>query len=84
MGIIYIPMTRGFIYLAAVLDWFIRRVVAWRVSITLEAVFVFRQHRRRLRATVRPRSSILIRVARPSCLPETAFAHAERTLVLSV
>ena len=32
-------MARGFIYLAAVLDWFTRRVLAWRVSITLEAGF---------------------------------------------
>ena len=32
-------MARGFIYLAAVLDWFTRRVLAWRVSITLEAEF---------------------------------------------
>ena len=34
-----IPMARGFIYLAAVVDWFTRRVLAWRVSITLEADF---------------------------------------------
>jgi putative transposase len=39
MDITYIPMARGFIYLAAVLDWFTRRVLAWRVSITLEAGF---------------------------------------------
>ncbi len=39
MDITYIPMTRGFIYLAAVLDWFTRRVLSWRVSITLEADF---------------------------------------------
>jgi putative transposase len=32
-----LPMARGFIYPAAVLDWFTRRVLAWRVSITLEA-----------------------------------------------
>ena len=32
-------MARGFVYLAAVLDWFTRRVLAWRVSITLEADF---------------------------------------------
>lgn len=37
--ITYIPMARGFIYLVAVLDWFTRRVLAWRVSITLEADF---------------------------------------------
>ena len=39
MDITYIPMARGFIYLAAVVDWFTRRVPAWRVSITLEADF---------------------------------------------
>jgi putative transposase len=32
-------MARGFIYRAAVPDWFTRRVLAWRVSITLEADF---------------------------------------------
>ncbi len=39
MDITYIPMARGFIYLAAVLDRFTRRVLAWRVSTTLEADF---------------------------------------------
>ena len=39
MDITCIPMARGFIYLVAVLDWFTRRVLAWRVSITLEAEF---------------------------------------------
>src|SRR5213082_3356138 len=37
--ITYIPMARGFVYLAVVLDWFSRRVLAWRVSITMEAAF---------------------------------------------
>ena len=37
--ITYIPMARGFVYLAAVLDWFSRRVLSWRVSITMEADF---------------------------------------------
>jgi putative transposase len=39
MDITYIPMARGFVYLAIVLDWFSRRVLAWRLSITMEAVF---------------------------------------------
>ena len=39
MDITYIPMARGFLYLAAVVDWFTRRVLAWRVSITMEADF---------------------------------------------
>ena len=32
-------MARGFVYLAAVVDWFSRRVLAWRVSITMEVDF---------------------------------------------
>jgi putative transposase len=39
MDITYIPMARGFVYLAAVMDWYSRRVLAHRVSITLEADF---------------------------------------------
>jgi putative transposase len=39
MDITYIPMERGFVYLAVVLDWFSRRVLSWRVSITMEAAF---------------------------------------------
>jgi len=39
MDITYIPMARGFVYLAVVLDWFSRRVSSWRLSITMEASF---------------------------------------------
>lgn len=39
MDITYTPMARGFVYLAAVMDWFSRRVLAWRVSITLDVEF---------------------------------------------
>ena len=37
--ITYIPMARGFVYLTAVMDWFSRRVLAWRLSITMEVEF---------------------------------------------
>jgi len=37
MDISYIPMARGFIYLAAVIDWFSRKVLSWRLSITMDA-----------------------------------------------
>lgn len=37
--ITYIPMQRGFLYLAAILDWATRRVLAWRLSNTLTADF---------------------------------------------
>jgi putative transposase len=39
MDITYIPMARGFVYLAAVIDWFSRRVLAWRVSIDMAVDF---------------------------------------------
>ena len=39
MDITYVPMARGFVYLAAVIDWFSRRVLSWRLSIAMEAGF---------------------------------------------
>ena len=39
MDITYIPMAKGFVYLAAVIDWFTRRVLAWRVSISMDSSF---------------------------------------------
>ncbi len=35
----YIPMAHGFVYLCAVIDWFTRRVLSWRLSITMETAF---------------------------------------------
>jgi putative transposase len=37
--ITYIPMARGFLYLVAIMDWYSRYVLAWRLSNTLEASF---------------------------------------------
>ncbi len=37
--ITYIPMARGFLYLAAVVDWFSRRVLSWRLSVTMDVSF---------------------------------------------
>jgi len=39
MDVTYIPMAHGFVYLAAVVDWFSRRILSHRVSITLEVDF---------------------------------------------
>ena len=39
MDITYIPMAKGYMYLAVVLDWFSRCVLSWGVSITMEAAF---------------------------------------------
>jgi putative transposase len=37
--ITYIPMARGFVYLCAVMDWFARKILSWRLSNTMEAEF---------------------------------------------
>jgi putative transposase len=39
MDITYIPMARGPVYLAAVVDWFRRRVLAWKLSIAMDTSF---------------------------------------------
>jgi putative transposase len=37
--ITYVPMAKGFVYLVAIMDWFSRRVLAWRLSISMETEF---------------------------------------------
>ena len=37
--ITYIPMAKGFVYLVAVMDWFSRRVLSWRLSIAMDTDF---------------------------------------------
>ncbi len=39
MDLTYIPMARGFVYLAAVVDWHSRRVLSWKVSTTMDTHF---------------------------------------------
>ena len=39
MDITYLPMARGFVYLAAVVDWYSRRVLSWKVSTTMDVHF---------------------------------------------
>jgi putative transposase len=37
--ITYVPLAKGFVYLVAVMEWFSRRVLAWRLSIGMETAF---------------------------------------------
>ena len=37
--ITYVPMDRGFMYLVAVIDWYSRKILSWRISNTLESNF---------------------------------------------
>ena len=52
--ITYIPMARGFAYLVAIIDWYSRRVLAWRLSNTLETAFCLEALQEALRRYRRP------------------------------
>ena len=52
--ITYIPMARGFLYLTGVMDWFARRILAWRLSITLDTEFCIDAVEEALRLYGRP------------------------------
>ncbi len=39
VDITYIPMRRGFLYLVAIMDWYSRKVLSWRLSNSMEADF---------------------------------------------
>jgi putative transposase len=72
MDITYIPMARGFVYLAVVLDWFSRRLLAWRLSVTMEASFCVEALEDALALTANPRSSIPIRALSSPAWPSPA------------
>ena len=59
----YIPMARGFVYLTAVMDWFTRRILAWRLSNTMEASFWIDAVVKSLQNTAARKSSTPIRAA---------------------
>ncbi len=48
--ITYVPMPSGFMYLAAVIDWFSRYVIAWKLSNTLDGSFCLEMLEEALRA----------------------------------
>lgn len=52
--ITYIPVAHGFFYLVAIIDWYSRRVLAWRLSNTLEAAFCIEALHEALRRWGRP------------------------------
>jgi putative transposase len=52
--ITYIPMARGFLYFAPVMDWFARRILAWRLSVTLGVDFCIDALEEALRLHGRP------------------------------
>ena len=82
MDITYIPMAKGFVYLAAVIDWFSRRVLSWRVSISMETSFCIDAVEEALHRYGNPISSTPTRAASspakrsPACSRRTASRSA--------
>ena len=76
MDITYIPMSRGFVYLAAVLDWATRRILAWRVSISMNTDFCIEAVEEALAKYGKPRSLIPIRAASSRVLSSPACSAA--------
>ena len=77
MDITYVPMARGFVYLAVVLDWFSRRVLSWRLSITMEAPFCITLLKMPWLATATQKSSTRIRAASSLALLSPAYLPTE-------
>ncbi|AMG75554.1 Transposase [Sphingopyxis granuli] len=76
----YIPMRRGFLYLVAIMDWATRKVLAWRLSNTMDAGFcVTAIGGSADAASAAPRSSIPIRVASSPALPSPACCATQRS-----
>jgi len=59
--ITYIPMHHGFLYLVAIMDWYSRRVLSWRLSNTMEIGFFMKALERRRPGMANPRSWTPIR-----------------------
>jgi transposase-like protein len=55
--ITYVPMSRGFMYIVAVMDWHSRKILSWRVPTPWTRIFVSRYSRRPWNDTDPPRSS---------------------------
>ena len=84
MDISCIPMKSGFVYLVAVIDWFTRRVLAWRVSISMEVDFYVEAVEKAMARHGKPQifntdqtSAASSRAQRsPDCWPPRAFGSA--------
>lgn len=74
------PIAKGFVYLASVLDWFSRRVLSWRVSITLEAAICVKPLEEALARYGRPETFNMARSSpawrSPVCLRRTTSGSA--------
>ena len=80
--ITYIPMARGFVYLVAIVDWFSRRVLSWRLSITCTG---FSHHSATVARILMIVADLLGQRPRPGechakpCIPQPSFRGSRYT-----
>jgi putative transposase len=75
----YIPMRRGFLYLVAIMDWATRKVLAWRLSNTMDAGFCVAALEEALARSASPRSSTPTRAASSPASPSPACCATPRS-----
>jgi len=70
VDITYIPMRRGFLYLVAIMDWYSRKVLSWRLSNSMEADFCpfGRLLRNRLSAMVEALKEAIAKYGKPEIM----------------
>src|SRR5271169_1534658 len=68
----YIPMRRGFLYLVAIMDWFSRKVLSWRLSNTMDADFCVTALEEAIACFGKPEISTPIKARSSLALPSPA------------
>ncbi|MFT4960634.1 MAG: putative transposase [Paracoccaceae bacterium] len=80
VDITYIPMRRGFLYLVAIMDWFSRKVLSWRLPNSIEADFcpLGRLLCNRLPTVVKALKEAIAKYGKPAIMnsPSHACKHA--------
>lgn len=79
--ITYLSMARDFVYLVAIVDWVSRRVLAWRVSISLDATLCIKAWEEALARHGRPAIFNSDQGAQFTSTAFTAFLHRERIAI---
>ena len=75
----YIPMARGFVYLVAIIDWFSRQVLSWRLSNSMAAEFCMEALEESLAQFGTPRFSIRIRGRNSQAATSSALCVLRRS-----
>ena len=82
--ITYIPLAKGFLYLVAIMDWWSRKVLAWRLSNTMDTCMPSRAGGRPVRGSVTGWSSTIIGALMPRMVARRRSKYIEQGCWLTV